>query len=272
MRERLQKRGAVGGCSSSSLVALMLFCALLLSPTASIAAEGAEQSIWIPTGLYTSRMLDPSPPLELMMGNDAKGLVSGDEELQEPSPALAVALSAVMPGAGQLYSGNRRGLIYFAVEVAALIAHFSYRSDGHRKEDQFKDFADAQWDTLRYREGSGIEGCSWSEESDSTIVDLMQNHRNRYYEQVAREEYACGWREPWQRDDYRELRDVSNSLLGKANTAMTIIFLNHIVSAVDAFRIARSMRMEVAPQTELRMDVEGDYRRPRAVFRLVRHL
>jgi hypothetical protein len=260
-----------GLCAARRWVTLALLLAAL-GPAQSWLATASASDILLPSGLYGERSLkqasDPRPEIFL----DADAMLASSGERREKSPALAAALSAVVPGAGHLYAGSKRGLVYMAVEVAALIAHFSYKSDGNRKEDQFRDFADAQWDTLRYREGSGVEGCFWSEESDSTIVDLMRNNRSRFYEQIAREEFRCGWRESWQRDEYRHLRQVSDDLLGKANTAMTVIFLNHIISAVDAFRLTRSMRMTVAPETELRMDVEGGYRNPRAVLRLVRHL
>jgi hypothetical protein len=71
-------------------------------------------------------------------------------EAEQPGrliPGRALILSAVLPGAGQLYAKNPvMAGVFFALEVGALVGVASYHSKGMNKEDDYKAFAEAHWD------------------------------------------------------------------------------------------------------------------------------
>ncbi|MBD3333956.1 MAG: hypothetical protein GF355_00390 [Candidatus Eisenbacteria bacterium] len=246
-----------------------LVCVLLAgSAGADEAQNRSQEPVWTASGLFAQRALDEDDESERRPPPETEVV----EAPRRPSPALALLFSAAAPGTGQLYAGKRRGLIYMALEAAALFAHFSFKADSKDREDEYRGFADAQWDTLRYRDAAGEPGCEWSADADSIIAASRRGRSDLFYDLISRGDYACGWRESWQLEHYREVRDVTDDLEGKANTALTFLFLNHVISAVDAFRAARSMQMSVAPKTEVRMDVKGSIGDPMAVVRIIHHL
>jgi hypothetical protein len=233
-----------------------------------------SSSVYTATGLLAQRVLKDEPEKE-EEEEDVKEEVELPPEISEPkrtSPALAFLFSAGVPGAGQFYNGNRRAFAYLAVEAVAWIAYFSFRSSGNNKEDEFKDFADVHWDLERYRASAGDSTCMWSQDADSLIVYFSENNRDHYYEDIGKlEAYACGWDSQDNRREYRDIRSESNDLKSWSRRSLMVVFLNHLVSAVDAFRTARSRELKIAPETELQMTIDGQWNRPRAVLRVVRH-
>jgi hypothetical protein len=269
---------------SRGLVVLAASVALLVGVVAPIPHARADDGsdVYSPTGLFAQRVLKDEPKEEEEKEVEEKAEEAAVEIVEEPSaprrtsPALAFLFSAGLPGTGQFYNGNRRGFAYLAVEAVAWIAHLSFRSSGNKKEDEFKDFADLHWELGRYRDSVGDPACTgsrqWNEDADSLIVYFSENNRDHYYEDIGKlEAYACGWDTQANRQEYRDLREESNDLKSWSRRALMFAFLNHLVSAVDAFRTARARELRLAPDTELKMDIGGKWNKPRATLRLVHH-
>ena len=69
-----------------------------------------------------------------------------EETNEKKNPFLAVFLSGVIPGAGQIYSGNyKRGGIFLGIEIASLAYRSHYNKKGDDYVSQYKDFADEHW-------------------------------------------------------------------------------------------------------------------------------
>ncbi len=67
------------------------------------------------------------------------------------SVAKAVAFSALLPGAGQLYNGSYwKAAAFLAVEAAAWTIFFTYTQKGDDKDTEFKQYADQYWSEYRY--------------------------------------------------------------------------------------------------------------------------
>ena len=74
-------------------------------------------------------------------------------------------------------------------------------------------------------------------------------------------------------DDYRDQRNKASSFDSRAGLALGAIVLNRLVSAVDAFRIARGREVAgEAPSLRFTSELEGDLRSPMATFRLTKEL
>lgn len=68
-------------------------------------------------------------------------------------PGKALLLSAIVPGAGEYYSGHKlRAAAFFAVEVAAWAAVISFYNQGMDKDKEFKTFADEHFKEEVYRQ------------------------------------------------------------------------------------------------------------------------
>jgi hypothetical protein len=68
------------------------------------------------------------------------------------NPGKALLLSAIVPGAGEYYAGSKiKAAAFFAVEVAAWTSVILFYNKGKDKEDEFMEFADANFDEMAYR-------------------------------------------------------------------------------------------------------------------------
>lgn len=67
------------------------------------------------------------------------------------SVLLAFGLSAVAPGAGQIYNRQWvKAAVAIGLEVALIAGYFTYRSRGLDQEDAYKAYAHAYWDPRQY--------------------------------------------------------------------------------------------------------------------------
>lgn len=90
----------------------------------------------------------------------AKGVVEAvshdpDSAAERKNPGRALLLSAIMPGAGELYGGSKiKAALFFALEVGCWVGGIRYAQEGDKKTDEFEAYADVHWSEDTYR---GIE-------------------------------------------------------------------------------------------------------------------
>jgi len=189
------------------------------------------------------------------------------------SVAKSVLFSAVIPGAGQFYSGSYiQGVAFFAFEVASIFAQVHFNNKANDYEDQFQTLADAQWSEDAYWDWmaqvsnvdrNNLDGLrSWERGHFSHF--LPENKNQQYYENVGKyNQFIMGWRDFREdilgsevftietylsnkfngkellrisptRNNYTLLRKDSNDNFKRATTFATLMLLNHVVSAIDA--------------------------------------
>lgn len=175
------------------------------------------------------------------------------------SPALAGLMSAVLPGSAQLAMGSRRGWIYLGVETAAWFGVWALREAGNQAEDDYRAFADEHWVWSEYDLGpcpdkyAGEPGYETAyadeglgprdfDEERARLVDLYDNARADWYDVLGDRVYACGWDRLGNRSRFASMRDDANGLFGAAQGLVAVAFLNHVVSAVDAAKMASNRR------------------------------
>lgn len=198
-------------------------------------------------------------------------------------PGVSFLLSAILPGAGQLYNGDQRGYVYLGVEAATWFARFSYLDAGNRREGEYESYARRHWTFARYRGSDGEPGCNWTSSNDSVLVMFFNRDVQQFYEEIGKyDKYRCGWDDFAEsydpgndrslsphRKTYRGMREQSNDLLNNARLALAASVVNRVVSAVDALRTARGRQRPSAFRLESGFS-GGDA--PRAELRLVRML
>lgn len=240
-----------------------------------------------------------------------------DEDDNRKSVVLAGSLSALVPGAGQLYAEAPiwRTILYGAVETAGWTLFGVYSSEGDRATRDFENFADTHWDITRYISWIQENFESWSDEAvnkevarealaaiyksnDASLppwerVDFRELNRlesavkggfshtlpehgeQQYYEQIGKYiQYRSGWddhiregdtlifnpsRVTQRNRDYVASRERANDLLSYAGTALWMLALNHVVSAVDAMLEARHYNVSLS--SEMRQEMLPDGRR-----------
>jgi len=163
-----------------------------------------------------------------------------DQPERRISKTKAVLLSLLVPGAGQFYTGARgRGEVFLGAEVATWIGYFAFRTYGNWKEDDYRRYA------VKY---AGIDPVDKNDEfyRNLTFYDSREDYntagriidpRGPYYPPGA--DYYWFWNSPDQREYYRTLRNDSETAFRKATFMLGVSVFNRILSAIDAFRLAR---------------------------------
>jgi hypothetical protein len=127
-----------------------------------------------------------------------------------PSPGLSFLLSALVPGAGQVYQGRPIGWAFVAADAALWGGYAALKADGHDLEDGYRAFADDHfdltnpdfsndaergwyewWDFFRTIEPTFVWGDTlyWHDIREARDID-----RARYYQDIeASNAYIFGW-------------------------------------------------------------------------------
>ncbi len=183
------------------------------------------------------------------------------------SPLLAGLLSAVVPGAGEVYAGSYLLAGLFAgLEVGGWVANAHYNSLGDERTTQFQNYADAHWSVVKYAEWLNANAKNF-EGGDDRLLQIAINpdatlppwqrvdwetmnrvelaipkfsHRlpphgdQQYFEMIGKyNQYSYGWEDKLSGDYYdisARFRDYSTQR-GHANDAYNTasLFVNLIV-------------------------------------------
>ena len=85
---------------------------------------------------------------QLDQAPDDAAAVGSTEKL---SPGKAMLLSAIIPGAGEMYAGSYlKAVFFFGLEIGAWTGVAIYQAEGNDKEDQFIEYADNHWSQGQY--------------------------------------------------------------------------------------------------------------------------
>jgi len=280
-------------------LAAALACGLLLAPQPAgssmapgpahpAAAQAAAVPLWFSGPGATSFSWRSGDGADDLAGLAERLLLTKAGESARPrarsvngSAFLTGLMSAVLPGAGQVRNGSYlRGFGYLAAEVTGWVAYTALRQGGNDKTGEMERFSAQYWSYEHYHtRAPDQDSCqayecpcnAWTEERDSEIAGaIASGNSSRFLEYVGRDVYACGWDSPVSRSVYLSLWDDREDLRSARNWSSRLIFLNHLVSAVDAFLEARAIRLQVDSATQVRFDVRGLPFHARAEIRVTR--
>jgi hypothetical protein len=202
------------------------------------------------------------------------------------SPIIAGLLSLALPGAGEVYAESYwKAAIFAAVEVSAIVFAVSYNKKGDNQTSTFQQYADGHWSIKRYAEWT-IKNISFINSSvDPSKYDVMNgdgsvNHSElnrlerdlgsgyshalpqhgdqQYYELIGKyPQYSHGWDDANQGDtdfhllspnflDYSKMRGKANDYYNISDKAVIGIYINHLLSGLDAVWSAISFNQDVA--------------------------
>lgn len=108
------------------------------------------------TVLPTSRnAFEVGQKMNFALQTDDEGTVTAQSGSMDErkNPGRALLLSAIIPGAGELYAGSKlKAALFFALEVGCWYGAVSYAQRGNDQTDKFEKFADANWTEDIYRD------------------------------------------------------------------------------------------------------------------------
>ena len=168
------------------------------------------------------------------------------------SEGAAAGLSAAVPGAGQAYTGSRRAWIYALAEVAGWTSRWFYERRGHDLQDEASAYAGSPSDTTSRWSFERWE--SRTSGNASTLRALYERDRKVFYDEIARDpNLLAGWAgvPATTRTPFSNLRRNADDRLRFARYSGTSVWINHIVSAVDALRAARLHNVPLGRSTRL---------------------
>ncbi|MDZ7346258.1 MAG: DUF5683 domain-containing protein [candidate division KSB1 bacterium] len=191
---------------------------------------------------------------------------SSQQSARQKNVKAALFMSAVLPGAGQVYAKSYwKAAAFVAIEAAGWTIYAVNNKKGKDIEREFQLFADTHWSEQEYfRWIAQQSGIAYSEENMEKLREWEHQHFShglhrqkdqQYYEMIGKyHQFNYGW------DDFRasypitithaemtaafivspnryfyeSRRHASNEALKTATTGVTIAMVNHILSAVDA--------------------------------------
>lgn len=89
--------------------------------------------------------------------------------VEKKSPYLAVALSAILPGAGEFYTENYlKTAIFVAAEITAITVGLIYDKKGDDQTIVFQNYANSHWNTAKY--------AQWTIDNLQHLNEQMENN------------------------------------------------------------------------------------------------
>lgn len=185
------------------------------------------------------------------------------------SPFKAGVLSFLLPGAGQLYVGERkRATYYLAAEgliwgsFAAFTAYSDWKNDDARRLGETK--AGAQ---LEGKDGAFFDAVSFYNSVDeyNTLGRIIEPSRP-YYLPTDPSTY-WRWESTSDRETFKQLKNQSRQATRKAEFMLGAALLNRVVSTIDAVLAARrgsgaSGGITMIPNTTLHLDAQPFAQQP----------
>jgi len=172
------------------------------------------------------------------------------------SEGRALAYSAVIPGAGQLYAGQMSGVWFALAEIAGWAGHWMFDRDAERQRDHAETYVGAPGDTA-----SAWSYDRWlvagSGRDVSALETLYAGDRQAFYDLIVRDAtYLDGWRgpnRPETRADFQHLRDLSDGSVARARATELGLWGNHLAAAIDGLRAARIHNLPIRRNLELQL-------------------
>lgn len=196
------------------------------------------------------------------------------ESKNEKSPWLGALFSFILPGAGEFYAESYwKAGIFFVIEAAVVTTAIVYNNKGIKATDEFEQFADnvtntTGWSAVRYAEwlNQNYQGNIPINPDESLPpwerVDFNDIHavetqyselshqlayygEQQYYEMIGKyHQFRAGWAD-YTADlgfnvsplfhEYSGMRATANDYFNTASTAVIGIYINHFLSAIDAY-------------------------------------
>lgn len=184
----------------------------------------------------------------------------------------------------------KRAALFFSLEAAAWGMYLGSNGKGNDLEDDFRAVADVEWDPWDYLNwrtstisrfssithalpcSAQVAASPTSTPVSEALQGCSSSETQQYYELIGKyDQYISGWSDIRDRDgnpvqptevdsaenflselrlDYEVQRDDSNKYLKRATNLSGLILVNHVISAIDAARVAQA-RMEGASEAAI---------------------
>jgi hypothetical protein len=257
--------------SRAAALALLLAASLALaSAPAAATIRGSALAVPRLTGAERPELLFAQRAIEREWGASDDSLYVSVDVPEWRSEGLAAVLSAAVPGAGQVYSGEGNGLWFIFAEAVGWTANRLYLHKAHTGRDRWFSFAGdpsdsaSAWSFARWSAATGLDA--------GELEAIYARDREAFYELIGRDAtYLAGWSgDTGTRGVYLGLREDMQTQYDRARLAGYALWLNHVLAAVDALRAVRMHNLTLQNNLELRLRSSWRSGQPAVVATLVR--
>lgn len=166
-----------------------------------------------------------------------------------------------------------KGAIFLAVEAGLWIAYANFETNGDNQTEEYQAYADKNWSMNKYAQwlvDQGFSGSGAITDPQTSNLELLRRQVNvveaqnfshqlpaigsqQYYELIGKyQNFVVGWADAISNlnntpgtpnyygtyktkmyEDYSYSRQDANNYYDKATTSLTLIILNHLLSAAD---------------------------------------
>ena len=167
------------------------------------------------------------------------------------NPGLAILLSLVLPGMGELYAGGYDSGKYFTIADGVLWGVFiGFNSYGNWKLDNYKSFAQSNAGVnLDGKDETFFAnvGIYMSVDEYNRVQELNRDFGNTYDNTI----YNWNWSSNDQRKEYRNMWSSSESAFNNVRFAVGALVLNRLISAINAVRLVSAYNKNLNTQTDV---------------------
>jgi hypothetical protein len=196
---------------------------------------------------------------------------STDAGTRGKSMRKALALSLLLPGAGQQYLGNHaRARTMYAAEAGVWSAFACFRIQGDNRKDRYEQMAELFAGVSGHMDDEYYRALSYYLTSDDYNIDVMREARFRYPQDREKQlEYfeanavfgddGWEWQSPEYQSEFARIRTASKQSYRRAVLSTGFAVLNRVVSLIDVyltFRLDDTGNSSFHPQ--LKADRNGD--------------
>ncbi|MCX5801084.1 MAG: hypothetical protein NTX17_06820 [Candidatus Eisenbacteria bacterium] len=254
------------------LVFLTFVLAAVLPPVARAGAISPSPAMALVTKDFRESLQVADASSDVSSTSDASSSLSKNGG---KSRAKALALSTLLPGAGQYYSGRKgRAKFFFLTESAIWTSFIVFEVQGHLRKDNYINYAGLM---------AGVDAAGKSEDFYRALGRYVQSDPGpgSYNEDVRREARALypddkqqqdqyvqengyfgknAWQ--WQSEEdqayYRNLRKKSQLAFRRATYMVGVAVANRILSAMDAARSVANPAKPANTSQGLRFEMRTD--------------
>ena len=162
------------------------------------------------------------------------------------SPHKGFLFSLAIPGLGEMYSRSKiKAYIFLGIEAAAWFSYALHKKKGNDWKNEYKEYAENTWDQNHWQ--NWWNSLSSTDQKLFPRYELPEVKNDEYYEMIGKyDKFNVGWKDVngipglYKSDVseaslyYMDLRQNSNSEFKLASTSTAIIFINHVLSSLDA--------------------------------------
>jgi len=253
---------------------LILLVILITSNTMSAQDITDEKEMSIPSGDFRlmdlkEKVVGSNKYTEITESKFSDGIINPDNGVKEKNPLLAATMSAIIPGTGQFYAKNYvKSAIFLGLEAGLWITYAIFQKKGDDQTDVYRKYADENWSVRKYASWLKTEGFPGSGIIDPNLqnLEILREQINacedsagfshklppfgdqQYYEVIGKyQNYISGWSEAIgvtknnfqtyklaQVDFYMNERERANTFYNNGSMTLTVVIVNHILSAADA--------------------------------------